>query len=197
MNTWTWVIILGIIAFYVWSTYNGFVTMLGRIRAAIQEIGNQLKRQAELIPNLEASAKGYLKHETEIFKRLTEARKSVIRAAESGDLTQAALATEQLAKVLPEIRVVVESNPEIKGAEVVTQLMNELRDTSDKAMYARRTLIDLSADYNIKLATFPSNLIAKMFGFKQETGLKMTDDGVAVATSVSNEDVKAPKVKLD
>jgi LemA protein len=80
------VVILAVIALWAISTYNFFVSTKARIKAAVQEIGNQLKRQAELIPNLEASVKGYLKHEKDIFKMLTDARKAVVAAAGSGDL---------------------------------------------------------------------------------------------------------------
>src|SRR3989344_1803209 len=170
-------IILGIIAVYLFVTYNGFVTLKTRIKASIQEIGNQLKRQADLIPNLESSAKGYLTHEKGIFKMLADARRAVSKAAESGDLDQAQKAQDMLSQVLPKLQVVVESNPEIKGSEVVTKLMNELRDTTDKVMYARRTLIDLTADYNQMLVTFPSNLIGNLFGMKQEKGLEMPESG--------------------
>lgn len=195
----TWIIlgVLAIIVIYVFSTYNGFVTLKARIKASIQEIGNQLKRQADLIPNLESSAKGYLKHEKGIFQMLADARKAVFKAAESGNLTEAAKAQDLLGQILPKLQVVVESNPEIKGADVVTKLMNELRDTSDKVMYARRTLIDLAADFNIKVATFPSNFVAMLFGFKEETGLKMAEASISAATEVSVEDAKSPKVKLD
>ena len=75
-------------------------------------------------------------------------------------------AEQQLASVLPNIQVLVESNPEIKGAGVVTKLMDELRDTADKVMYARRLVIDLTADFNVKRATFPSNIVANIFKFR-------------------------------
>ncbi|MFA6512501.1 MAG: LemA family protein, partial [Patescibacteria group bacterium] len=87
-----------------------------------------------------------------------------------------------------------ESNPEIKGADVITKLMDELRDTSDKVMYARRTLIDLTADYNVKIATFPSNTVAGIFGFQPEKGLSTPDTGSHI--EVSQSETTTPKVKL-
>lgn len=184
------------LALVVWgiSVYNFFVSSKARIKASIQEIGNQLKRQADLIPNLEASAKGYLKHEKGIYKDLTEARKSITAAIKSGDLQKMADAGSKLAGVLPNIQVVVESNPELKGSNVVTNLMSELRDTSDKIMYARRLLIDLSADYNVKRVAFPSNLIANMFSFAEVEGLKTSDEGEFLR--VSEADKKSPKIDL-
>lgn len=190
-------ILLGIIVLagvYFLSVYNFLATVKVRIGASIQEIGNQLKRQADLIPNLEASAKGYLKHEKEIFTQLTDARKAVLAAQETGSLADAEKASQKIADLIPSIRVAVESNPEIKGAEVVTNLMEELRDTADKVMYSRRTLIDLSADYNSKLVTFPSSIVANMFGFTKTHGFTTPEDDSI--TSVSGEELKTPKVTL-
>ncbi len=187
-------IIVVVVALYFMAIYNSFITLRGRIRASIQEIGNQLKRQAELIPNLEESAKGYLKHEKDIVKMLTDARKSVASAVGSGDLGQLSAAGQKVADLLPRLQVIVESNPQIQGSEVVNRLMDELRDTSDKVMYARRTLIDLSADYNIKLATFPTNIVANLFGFQPEKGLDTPSSGEHL--TVSETDTHTPKVSL-
>lgn len=183
-----------ILIFWVISTYNFFVSAKTRIKAAVQEIGNQLKRQADLIPNLESSAKGYLKHEKGIFKDLTSARKAIESAVKSGDVQKMANAGSKFAQVLPRLQVMVESNPEIKGSGVVTKLMDELRDTSDKVMYARRLVIDLTADFNVKRVRVPSNIIAGMFKFKELPGLITPEKGEH--TSVSSKDVKTPKVSL-
>lgn len=189
-----WIIILPllIIVLYIISTYNFFVSSKARIKASIQEIGNQLKRQTELIPNLVNSAKGYLKHEKGIFDKLTDARKSITKAVESGDIQKMSDAGSKLAAILPDLKVIVESNPEIKGVEVVTNLMDELRDTSDKVMYSRRLLIDLSADFNVKRVSFPSNIIASMFSFEEMQGLKTPDGEMKVDESEMN----TPKVDL-
>lgn len=176
------------------STYNFFVSSKARISAAIQEIGNQLKRQADLIPNLESAAKGYLKHEKDIFKSLTDARKEVNAAVESGDLGKMAKAGSRVASILPQLKIAVESNPEIKGSEVVKPLMEELRDTADKVMYARRLLIDLTADFNVKRVTFPSSIVANMAGVTEIKGLNMADS--TDATTVTSEDMKTPKINL-
>src|SRR3989344_716257 len=159
------------LAFYVISIYNWFQTSLTRISASIQEIGNQLKRQANLIPNLETSAKAYLKHEKDIYKSLTDARKAVEDAAGGRDMAKVDKAADQLSALLPKLQILVESNPELKSEAVISRLMDELRDTADKLTYARRVLIDLSADFNQKLVTFPTNLIANTFGFRSQAGL--------------------------
>ena len=195
MNTITVLVILAVgLGLYLISLYNFFATALTRIKASIQEIGNQLKRQADLIPNLEASVKGYLKHEKDILTMLSDARKMIDKAVGTGDVARQTQAAGMLGDVLPKLSIIVESNPELKGNTTVTTLMEELRDTADKVMYSRRTLIDLSADYNIKVVTFPSNLVANMFGFKEQAGLKVAD--MDAATSVSASETKSPKISL-
>ncbi|KKS15795.1 hypothetical protein A2434_00365 [Candidatus Woesebacteria bacterium RIFOXYC1_FULL_41_14] len=186
--------ILVILIFWVISIYNFFVSTKTRVGASIQEIGNQLKRQSELIPNLEASAKGYLKHEKGIFDELTSARKQISSAVSSGDVNKMADAGKMLSDVLPKIQVIVESNPEIKANELVKSLMDELRDTSDKIMYARRLLIDLTADYNVKLVTFPSSVVAGIFRFGKLKGLETSEEGDKL--KVTEAEAKTPKINL-
>lgn len=187
------IIVVAVVAWVI-TTYNFFVGSKARIKAAVQEIGNQIKRQADLIPNLEASAKGYMKHEKGIFTDLAEARKAISAAVKSGDVNKMASAGSQVAELIPRLQIAVEDNPEIKGAEVVKPLMEELRDTSDKIMYARRLLIDLSADYNVRLVSFPGNLVANMFGFKEMKGFETPESGEHL--SVSDSEMKTPKVSL-
>ncbi|HUS51956.1 MAG TPA: LemA family protein, partial [Candidatus Bathyarchaeia archaeon] len=169
--------VLAAIILYLWMTYNKFVTTKTRIKASIQEIGNQLKRQAALIPNLVGSVKGYMEHEKKVFDKLTEARKTVAAALGSKDTQKLVDASSKLETALTPIRVVFESTPELQAAKPTVKLMDELRDTADKLMYSRRTLIDLTADYNVMVVTIPSNFVAGMFGFKQEPGLKTPEEG--------------------
>jgi LemA protein len=188
------VVIIAIIAIYLIAFFNGLRTMQVEITASIQEIGNQLKRQSGLIPNLVDSVKGYMKHEKSIFDDLTSARKLIDKAS-TGDPKSIDEAQSSLNKVLHSIQVVVESNPQIQAAGVVTDLMNELRDTSDKVMYARRTLIDLSADFNIKITTIPGIWLAPMMGFQPQKGLDTPVSGEFL--EVSQADTATPKVKLN
>ncbi len=191
-----WLIALvALIVFYLIGTYNKFASMKTQIEASIQDIGNQLKRQADLIPNLEASAKGYLRHEKKIFDSLTEARKAVEAAVKSGSVTSMDKAQDKISSILPKLQVVVESNPEIKGSEVVGKLMNELRDTADKLMYARRSMIDLVQDFNQMLVTFPSNMVGNMFGMTKQKGLATPETGAHM--EVSDNETKSPKVNLE
>lgn len=181
-----------VIVLYAISVYNSLQTIKTRIKASIQEIGNQLKRQTNLIPNLSESAKAYLSHEKGIFELLSEARKSVETAVAKGG-TAIDQAVDKINEVLPKLSVLVESNPQLKADAVLMKLMDELRDTADKLMYSRRTLIDLTADYNMKLVTFPSNLIAKAFGFQPEKGLDTPVSGAHLTVS----DAETQDVKVD
>lgn len=186
--------VLLILAFYVVSQYNWFQATKTRITAAIQDIGNQLKRQSNLIPNLENSAKGYLKHEKDIYGEIVSARKSVEKAAGSKDMAKIEAASDAISNLVPKLQVLVESNPELKGAEVVTRLMDELRDTSDKLMYARRVVIDLSAEYNIRIITLPSNIIASVFGFKEQKGIATPTEGEHL--EVGKDEMSDPKITI-
>jgi len=191
---WIFLIALAVVLIWVISTYNFFVSSKARIKASVQEIGNQLKRQSDLIPNLEESAKGYLKHEKGIYEDLTEARKAVASALKTQDVQKMADAGSKLASLIPQIQVIVESNPELKASEVIGKLMDELRDTADKIMYARRLVIDLTADFNVRRATFPSNMVAGMFGFTEQPGLITPTEGEHL--SVSEGEMKTPKVSI-
>jgi LemA protein len=190
-------ILVPIVLIVIWviATYNFFVSSKARIKAAVQEIGNQLKRQADLIPNLESSVKGYLKQEKGVFKMLADARKHISEAAGSGNVQKMADAGSELARLLPKLQIAVEDNPEIKSDRVVGKLMDELRDTSDKVMYARRLVIDLTADFNVKRVSFPSNIIANMFSFGEQKGLITPESGEHVEVSAS--ETKTPKVNLE
>lgn len=187
-------VVLAVIFFYVALFFNKLKTAQVRIKASIQEIGNQLKRQANLIPNLVDSVKGYMAHEKGIFDQLTEARKSIDQAVATNDPKAIDKSQELINKAISSFKVVMESNPEIKASELVSNLMDELRDTADKLMYSRRTLIDLTADYNTSISTIPGAWIAPILGFKEEKGLVTPTDAEQMA--VSSTEMKNPEVKL-
>lgn len=187
-------ILIAAIILYLLGFFNKLKTIQVRIKASIQEIGNQLKRQANLIPNLIDSVKGYMKHEKGIFEDLTSARKSIDQAVKTNDPKVLDKSQDLINKVLGSIKVVMESNPEIKASNLVSNLMDELRDTADKLMYARRTLIDLTADFNTAISTIPGIWIAPLLGFKEEKGLITPTNTDQL--EVSSEETKNPKVEL-
>lgn len=187
-------IILVIVLFLI-GFYNSLKTLQVQITASIQEIGNQLKRQSQLIPSLVDSVKGYMSHEKGIFEDLTEARKLIDSAITSQDPTSIDKAQALLTKTMGSIRVIAESNPQIQASSLVNNMMNELRDTADKIMYARRTLIDLSADFNVKITTIPGAWIAPPMGFTPVKGLSTPISGEFI--EVTAEETKTPKVNLN
>jgi len=135
------------IIIYVWSLYNSLVTIKARITASIQEIGNQLKRQSDMIPNLLASVKMYMKQEKAVFDSITEARKALMKVIGTNDAKKMLDAGDRLNQAMAPVRALFESTPQLQSAGPTTKLMDDIRDTSDKVMYARRTLIDLSGEY--------------------------------------------------
>ncbi len=188
-------IIILILAIYTVSIYNQLQKLQTQIEASIQEIGNQLKRQANLIPNLQSAVKGYLKQEQKIFTMLTEARQAVKQAEQSNQIQDVEEAINDIQKLVPQLQIMVEDNPEIKSDQTVAKFMNELTDTADKLAYARRSVIDLTQAYNQRLVTFPSNVVANIFGFQRQTGLETPKSGEHL--TVSEKETKSPKVDLN
>lgn len=189
------IVILAALVLYLIVFFNGLRTTEVHINAAIQEIGNQLKRQSQLIPNLIESVKGYMKHEKGIFEDLTAARKMIDQAINTNDPKAIDKAQDILTKTMSSLQVIAESNPQIMASSLVGNMMNELRDTADKIMYARRTFIDLSADFNVKITTIPGLWLAPLFGFKKKTGLETPES--RDITTVSESETKNPEVKLN
>jgi LemA protein len=185
------IIVLVGVGLYIVSTYNTLQQLKTQIAAAIQEIGNQLKRQASLIPNLENAVKGFMKQEKGIFELLASARKSVETASANASGANIDKAITDIQGLVPKISIMVEDNPELKSDTTVTKFMSELTDTADKLTYARRTVIDLTQNFNAKLVMFPSNLIAGMFNFRPEKGLQMPADGTHLSVSeAETQDIK-------
>ena len=183
-----------IVVLFLITFYNRLRALEVRIGASLQEIGNQLKRQAQLIPNLIESVKGYMKHEKSIFDELTKARKMIDEADTTKDAKTIDKAQDIITKAVESLKVIAESNPQIQASSLVSNMMDELRDTADKIMYSRRTFIDLSADYNLKISTIPGVWLAPIFGFKKQSGLSTPSS--PDITSVSSDETKTPKVKI-
>lgn len=169
--------------FYIIFTFNKLKKLQVKIKASIQEIGNQLKRQASLIPNLETTVKAAASHEKEIYQTIATARTGISDAVDNPNGKNLNKALDAFQGMLSGVKVLVESNPALQANENFLALMNKLEDTADKLMYSRKLLIDLTAQYNEYLVVFPSNLIAGMFGFKAETGLKTPESGEHLAVS--------------
>jgi LemA protein len=143
--------------------YNGLVRSRLRVREAWSGIDVQLKRRASLIPNIVETVKGYAAHERETFEAVTEAR---ARLQQAGTPAQAAEANNQLTQTLRSLFAVAEQYPDLKANQNFLDLQRELADTEDKIAYARQFYNTNVLSYNAKIETFPSVILAGMFGFK-------------------------------
>jgi len=149
---------------FLWTTYNALVKLKVRVDEAWSDITVQLKRRADLIPNLVNTVKGYAKHEKGVFEEVTKARSEVINAKTPRD---AAKADNMLEGALKSIFAVAEAYPDLKASQNFSELQQELIDTEDKIQAARRFYNSGVRDLNTKLLTFPTNLFANMLGFKE------------------------------
>lgn len=165
---WLW-ILLGIIlvlVVFVIAMYNGLVTLRQRVKNSWSQIDVQLQRRFDLIPNLVESVKGYMEHESEVLKKVTELRTSWAQAT---TVSEKAQLDNQLSGALKTIMAVSENYPDLKANQNFLQLQEELRNTENRISYSRQFYNDTVTRYNTKLEVFPSNLIASSFNFKPET----------------------------
>ncbi len=157
------IVLVLLIVVYVVGVYNGLVVLRTRIQEAFSNIDVQLKRRADLIPNLVETVKGYAKHEKEVFLNVTKARTSLMSAK---SLPEKAEANNQLTTALKSLFAVAEAYPDLKASSNFQELQQELEDTEDKVAYSRQFYNSNVLDYNAKIQMFPSSILANMFGFK-------------------------------
>lgn len=157
-------IVLAIIILWLIFAYNRFIRLRRRTDEAWSDIDVQLKRRHDLIPNLVETVKGYAAHERELFEKVTEARARAISASGTAEKAQA---ENMLSGALKSLFAVAENYPQLKASENFMELQEELSDTENKIQAARRFYNGNVRDLNIAIESFPSNLIAKTFGFKQ------------------------------
>lgn len=161
-------IILGFVALvivYFWSLYNALVSLKTNIEEAWSQIDVQLKRRADLIPNLVETVKGYAKHEKTVFSDVTKARSAWTNAR---SLASKAQASDMLTAALGKLIAVAEAYPQLKANENFVQLQKELSDTEDKVAYSRQYHNNLIRDYNEKIRTFPNTLFNESLGFTEK-----------------------------
>lgn len=167
---------------YLKGTYNTLVTMDEDVKAAWAQVENQLQRRYDLIPNYVETVKGYAAHEKEVFVKVTEARSRVAGAKSIGDKIQA---NNQLSSALSRLLVVVERYPDLKANTNFIRLQDELAGTENRIAVERRRFNESVRVFNTKIRTFPTNMIAGMFGFEKATFFE-----------VPKERQEAPKVKF-
>ena len=163
-----WWIILAIVVLIIIAIiamYNSLVTMRQRVKNAWSQIDVQLQRRFDLIPNLVETVKGYMEHEADVLTKVTDLRSSW---AEAKTVDEKAKLDNQLSESLKTIMAVAENYPDLKANQNFSELQTELTNTENKISYSRQFYNDTVTRYNIKLETFPSNVIASVFNFKSE-----------------------------
>lgn len=161
-------IILGVLFLWVIFSYNSFVNLVANVKESWADIDVQLKRRYDLIPNLIETVKGYAAHESGVFEAVTKARVSAMSAEQSGSPEQIAKSENMLSGTLKSLFAVAESYPDLKANTNFLELQRELSDTENKIQAARRFYNNNVKHLSIKLETFPSNIVGKLFGFKGE-----------------------------
>ena len=162
-----WIIILAIIVilvFWMFGMYNGLVRLRNQVKNAWSQIDVQLKRRHDLIPNLVETAKGYMKHERETLESITKARNLAVQA--QGPAAQGK-AEGQLNEAINRFLVVVENYPDLKASQNFLALQEELTTTENKVGFARQFYNDQVQQFNTRIESVPTNIIANMFNFKQ------------------------------
>ncbi len=179
-------IIVGVLVLGLIVIYNGLVRANVRVDEAWSDITVQLKRRADLIPNLIETVKGYAKHEKEVFENVTKARSAILGAK---TVDETAKADNMFTDALKSVFAVAENYPQLKANENFAQLQADLTDTEDKIQASRRFYNGSARDLNIKIQTFPTNIFAGMLGFKKREFFELDEAEAAKAA-------KAPEVKF-
>ena len=159
------VVIIVLILGFVMATYNSLVQLRNKVRDQFSQIDVQLKRRADLIPNLEVTVKGYAKHESETFESVIQARNSYTTAKTDEEKIKA---SKDITAGISKLFALAESYPELKANENFLNLQSQLKEVEDKISYSRQFYNDSVLMYNNKIEMFPSNLIASIFNFKKE-----------------------------
>ena len=171
------VLIVVIILFVFWGIYNRIIRYENRIDNAWAQIDVQLKRRADLIPNLMESVKGYMKHERETLQNVTNARSAIMSAKTPQESMNA---NNMLTGALKTLFAVAESYPDLKANQNFLQLQDELTHTEDKISYSRQHFNDSVLAYNNAIETFPGNFFAHRMGRKTREMLQIPEESKAV-----------------
>ena len=175
-----------IIALILISMYNNLVKLRNNRENAFANIDVQLKQRYDLVPQLVSTVKGYATHERELLEKVTAARSACMNATSINDRVQA---DNALGAALSGLRVAVEAYPELKANQNFLQLQNELSDIENKLASVRRFFNSATKELNNAVQSFPSNIIAGMFGFKKEPMFEIPANDRAAHE-------KAPEIKF-
>ena len=174
----TLIVVIGavvLIGIFLWATYNGLVTLNVRVDEAWSDITVQLKRRADLIPNLIETVKGYATHEKEVFDNVTKARAATVSPQVLQHPGQAAAAEDSFGAAMKSLFAVAEAYPQLQANQNFLSLQQELTDTEDKIMSARRFYNGGVRELNIKVKQFPQVLFVASLGFKPREFFEVAD----------------------
>ncbi|MGO1507016.1 MAG: LemA family protein [Microbacteriaceae bacterium] len=166
------VAVVVLVGIYLWATYNSLVQLNIRVDEAWSGITVQLKRRADLIPNLIETVKGYASHEKAVFENVTRARAETLAATSPGE---AGIAEGHLQQALKSLFAVAEAYPQLQASQNFLQVQHSLVDTEDKVQAARRFYNGGVRELNTKIKVFPNNLFARGLGFTEREFFEVAD----------------------
>lgn len=174
------IIVVVVVIGLIWmSIYNGLVRSRMQTQESWSQIDVQLKRRNDLIPNLLETVKGYAKFEQGTLEKVVSLRNALTQAP-AGDHQQAMEISDQLTTSLKSVFAVAEAYPDLKASAQYNKLMDELTNTENKIAYSRQLFNTTTANYNTKLQSFPSNIVAKMHHFQPSEFLQTPEEEKAV-----------------
>lgn len=159
------------------AIYNGFIRLRNLGDNSWSDVDVQLKRRYDLIPNLVNTVKGYAKHEREVFQNVTDARAKATSATTPAEKSNA---ENMLTNALRQLFAVVENYPELKANTTFLELQKNLSEIEDAIQNARRYYNAVVRDFNIKVESFPSNMVAQIFNFKKRDFFEIEEGARAV-----------------
>lgn len=178
-------VLVGIIVvggLWLMSGYNGLVSKDAEVELRASNIESQMKRRADLVPNLVATVKGYAKHERGVYSDIAAARSRLLAADVDTNPREAAAANRAFNSSLGRLLAIAENYPQLKADQNFIRLQDELTGTENRINFARLEFNNAVKDYNLAVRSFPGNVMAGMFGFERKTPFEATEAEKATPT---------------
>ena len=179
------IVVVVILAAWLVSMYNSLVKMRNNRENAFADIDVQLKQRHDLVPQLVETVKGYAAHEKDTLERVINARNGAIGAK---TIDEKIVAENALSSALSGLKITLEAYPDLKANQNFLQLQEEIADLENKLSSVRRYFNSATKEYNNAVETFPSNILAGMFGFRKEVMFDLGEQRAALE--------EAPKIKF-
>ena len=179
------IVVVVILAAWLVSMYNSLVKMRNNRENAFADIDVQLKQRHDLVPQLAETVKGYAAHEKDTLERVINARNGAIGAK---TIDEKIVAENALSSALSGLKITLEAYPDLKANQNFLQLQEEIADLENKLSSVRRYYNSATKEYNNAVETFPSNILAGMFGFRKEVMIDLGEQRAALE--------EAPKIKF-